>query len=61
MLFGRGVLEGNAISAHLIQAYKCGNITIEGIIGRNSDAYHTIIARSTGVLISNYKVIQSLD
>jgi len=59
-LFGRGVLEGNYVGAHLIQAYKSKNITIEGVIARDAGAYHTIIARCDGVLISNYKVIQAL-
>jgi hypothetical protein len=59
-LFGRGVLEGNYVDAHLIQAYKCKNITIEGVIAREAGAYHTIVTRCDGVLISNYKVIQAL-
>jgi len=59
-LFGRGVLEGNFVRGHLIQAYKSKNITIEGVIGRDAGGYHTIITRCDGVLISNYKVIQAL-
>ena len=59
-LFGRGVLEGNFGRGHVIQAYKSKNITIEGVIARDSGGYHTIITRCDGVLISNYKVIQAL-
>lgn len=58
-IYGRGVLEANNKPFDVIKAYKSKNITIEGVIGRNSQNWHTVITRCVDVNISNYKVIQA--
>jgi polygalacturonase len=58
-IYGRGVLEANNKPFDVIKAYKSKNISIEGVIGRNSQQWHTVITRCVDVNISNYKVIQS--
>jgi hypothetical protein len=63
-LLGRGVLDANGkairaagLNASLLKIEQSSNITVDGIVVRDSSYWNTLIYRSDAVTIQNYKVI----
>ncbi|MEQ0564475.1 glycosyl hydrolase family 28 protein [Amycolatopsis sp. NEAU-NG30] len=63
-VLGRGVIDGNGKSLRaqglnlaLVKMDNSSNITIDGIIARDSSYWNTLVYRSNQVTIKNYKVI----
>ena len=63
-IFGRGVLDANGLAiraaglnASLMKIEQSSNITIDGIVVRDSSYWNTLIYRSDQVTLQNYKVI----
>ncbi len=63
-ILGRGVLDANGhalraanLKANLLKIEQSSNITVDGIVVRDSSYWNTLIYRSDAVTIQNYKVI----
>ena len=63
-LLGRGVLDANGhairaagLNASLMKIEESSDITVDGIVVRDSSYWNTLIYRSDSVTIQNYKVI----
>lgn len=63
-ILGRGVLDANGhairaagLNANLMKIEQSSDITIDGVIARDSSYWNTLIYRSDSVTIQNYKVI----
>jgi hypothetical protein len=63
-LLGRGVLDANGhairaagLNASLLKIEQSSDITVDGIVVRDSSYWNTLIYRSDAVTIQNYKVI----
>jgi hypothetical protein len=63
-ILGRGVLDANGkairaagLNASLMKIEQSSNITVDGVLVRDSSYWNTLIYRSDAVTIQNYKVI----
>jgi hypothetical protein len=63
-IIGRGVLDANGhalraagLKANLVKIEQSSDITIDGIVSRDSSYWNTLIYRSDAVTVQNYKVI----
>ncbi len=63
-ILGRGVLDSNgkairakSLNANLLKIEQSSDITIDGIVSRDSSYWNTLIYRSDAVTVENHKVI----